>query len=162
MYRSSLIPKRLQSLIPVNSLICLSIYRHLHELLLLPLTVATILGAVILAVSARWKHKNLVNIGLTLLLILGVLGGSMVLSWQGGTPEGTDQLQNLLKACQKSAFSALLHGKSAAVLADLGGSLSGGHKTRSGRSRRTDSDSGAVSCGKRGGRASDQQPFSGV
>lgn len=63
---------------------------------LLPLTVATILGAVILAVSARWKHKNLVNIGLTLLLILGTLGGSMVLSWQGGTPEGTDQLQNLL------------------------------------------------------------------
>lgn len=63
---------------------------------LLPLTAATILGALILAVSARWKHKNLVNIGLTLLLTLGALGGSVLLSWQGGVSGGTDQLQDLL------------------------------------------------------------------
>lgn len=64
---------------------------------LLPLTAASVLGALILAVSARWKHKNLVNIGLTLLLILGALGGSLLLSWQSGVSGGNqEELQNLL------------------------------------------------------------------
>lgn len=47
---------------------------------LLPLTVATALGALILAVSAKWKHKNLINIILTLLVVLIILGGSLLMS----------------------------------------------------------------------------------
>lgn len=47
---------------------------------LLPLTVATILGALITSVSAGWKHKSLVSAGLTLLLALGILLVSMAMS----------------------------------------------------------------------------------
>ncbi|MCI5953713.1 MAG: hypothetical protein MRZ49_03895, partial [Lachnospiraceae bacterium] len=39
---------------------------------LLPLTAATALGALIQAVSAKWKHKNLINIILTLLVIVAI------------------------------------------------------------------------------------------
>lgn len=56
----------------------------LSVLPLLPLTLATAMGAFILAVSAKWKHKNLVNIFLTLLLILLIFGGSMLMSGKAG------------------------------------------------------------------------------
>lgn len=47
---------------------------------LLPLTVSSILGAGITAISSRMKHKNLVEIGLTLLLVIGMMAFSMLVS----------------------------------------------------------------------------------
>lgn len=54
---------------------------------LLPLTVATALGALIQAVSAKWKHKNLINIILTLLVIVAILIGSVLVP---GNAEATE------------------------------------------------------------------------
>ena len=47
---------------------------------LLPQTVATIVGAGIVAISARCKKKNVVEIVLTILFIISIFGGSMFLS----------------------------------------------------------------------------------
>lgn len=47
---------------------------------LLPLTVSSILGALITAASARSKHKSLVETVLMLLIVVAVLGGSLFLS----------------------------------------------------------------------------------
>lgn len=41
---------------------------------LLPMTVATLLGALVSAVSSRMKHKSLVTTVLTILLVLGIMG----------------------------------------------------------------------------------------
>lgn len=49
---------------------------------LLPMTVATALGALVLAVSSRVKHKNLVNILLSAVLTIGAVVLSVVLSFQ--------------------------------------------------------------------------------
>ena len=40
---------------------------------LLPMTVATLLGALITAISSRMKHKSLVAAGLSILLVLGIM-----------------------------------------------------------------------------------------
>lgn len=47
---------------------------------LLPLTISSILGAGITAISSRMKHKNLVEIGLTLLFVIGMMAFSMLMS----------------------------------------------------------------------------------
>lgn len=47
---------------------------------LLPLTIASILGAGITAISARSRHKSLLEAGLMLLVVVGVMVGSMLLS----------------------------------------------------------------------------------
>ena len=47
---------------------------------LLPLTISSIFGAVITAVSSRTKHKSLVESVLMLAVVLAVLGGSQLLS----------------------------------------------------------------------------------
>ena len=52
---------------------------------LLPLTVASLLGALIAGISSRWRYKNLVSIVLTLVLVCAVLAGSMGMS---GMEEG--------------------------------------------------------------------------
>lgn len=44
---------------------------------LLPMTIASIIGTLITAISARMKHRNLVNILLSLLLMLGVMSVSL-------------------------------------------------------------------------------------
>lgn len=44
---------------------------------LLPLTVASVIGAGITAVSARMKHKSLVETALMIVIVVGVLGGSI-------------------------------------------------------------------------------------
>ncbi len=44
---------------------------------LLPLTAASVLGALIAGISSRWRYKNLVSILLTLVLICGIMVGSM-------------------------------------------------------------------------------------
>lgn len=49
---------------------------------LLPLTISSILGAVITAVSSRTKHKSIVETVLMLAVVLGVLCGSLFLSDQ--------------------------------------------------------------------------------
>ncbi len=49
---------------------------------ILPLTIATILGAGITAISSGWRHKNLISTGLTLALVIGIFGGSTLLSSQ--------------------------------------------------------------------------------
>lgn len=45
---------------------------------LLPMTVASAAGALVIAISARTKHKTLVNTVLSLALVIGILAGSML------------------------------------------------------------------------------------
>lgn len=47
---------------------------------LLPLTAASVLGALIAGISSRWKYKNLVTIVLSLVLVCVILVGSMGMS----------------------------------------------------------------------------------
>lgn len=47
---------------------------------LLPLTISSILGALITAISSRSRHKSLVETVLMLVVVIGVLGGSLFLS----------------------------------------------------------------------------------
>lgn len=46
---------------------------------LLPLTLASVLGALIAGISSRWKRKNLIAILLTLLLVCAILAGSFLM-----------------------------------------------------------------------------------
>ncbi|MCI7792512.1 MAG: hypothetical protein MR531_17375 [Lachnospiraceae bacterium] len=47
---------------------------------LLPLTISSVLGAVITAISSRTRHKSLVETVLMLIVVIGALGGSLFLS----------------------------------------------------------------------------------
>lgn len=47
---------------------------------LLPLTAASVLGALIAGISGRWRYKNLVSILLTLALVCALMAGSMSMS----------------------------------------------------------------------------------
>lgn len=47
---------------------------------LLPLTAASVLGALIAGISSRWRHKNLVSIVLTMILVCALMAGSMGMS----------------------------------------------------------------------------------
>lgn len=62
---------------------------------LLPLTLASIVGAVITAISARMKHRSLGETVLMLLFVVGILGGSMLFS---GSAEqiNVEQLQEMV------------------------------------------------------------------
>ena len=63
---------------------------------LIPITIATFLGALITAIASRMKHKSLVSAALMILLVVGIMLGTSSLS----TMEdqfSTDMLQNLSK-----------------------------------------------------------------
>ena len=62
---------------------------------LLPITISVFVGALILAVSSRSKHKNLVSILLSVVLIVAIMLGSMSLSTIGEEID-IQALQNLL------------------------------------------------------------------
>ena len=62
---------------------------------LLPITISVFVGAFILAVSSRSKHKNLVSILLSVVLIVAIMLGSMSLSTIGEEID-IQALQNLL------------------------------------------------------------------
>ena len=62
---------------------------------LLPITISVFVGAFILAVSSRTKHKNLVSILLSVVLIVAIMLGSMSLSAIGEEID-IQALQNLL------------------------------------------------------------------
>ncbi len=47
---------------------------------LLPMTVATLFGALITAISSRMKHKSLIGASLSVLLVLGIMFGSSLLT----------------------------------------------------------------------------------
>ena len=47
---------------------------------LLPITISVFIGALIVAISSRSKHKNLVSVFLSILLVVGIMVGSMGLS----------------------------------------------------------------------------------
>lgn len=47
---------------------------------LLPMTIATVFGALITAVSSRMKHKNMVKTILSVLLVFAIMGGSSLLT----------------------------------------------------------------------------------
>lgn len=61
---------------------------------LFPITLATIIGAVITAISARMKHKSLVEIVLTMVFVVLIIGGSMLCS-DSGQAEIEGMIQNL-------------------------------------------------------------------
>lgn len=62
---------------------------------LLPITISVFVGALIVAISSRSKHKNLVSVFLSIALVIGIMVGSMGLSTM--TEEVDIQaLQNLL------------------------------------------------------------------
>lgn len=62
---------------------------------LIPITISVFVGALILAVSSRSKHKNLVSILLSIVLIVAIMLGSMSLSTVGEEID-IQALQNLL------------------------------------------------------------------
>ena len=62
---------------------------------LIPITISVFVGALILAVSSRSKHKNLVSILLSIVLIVAIMLGSMSLSIVGEEID-IQALQNLL------------------------------------------------------------------
>ena len=62
---------------------------------LLPITISVFAGALILAVSSRAKHKNLVSILLSVVLIVAIMLGSMQLSTMEETMD-IEALQNML------------------------------------------------------------------
>ncbi|MDO5522243.1 MAG: hypothetical protein Q4G58_17240 [bacterium] len=70
---------------------------------LLPMTVASIIGAVIFAISARMKHKNLVTVLLTIVLVLGILlgeaalGNNSTIITQQGFTQISDMISNQLR-----------------------------------------------------------------
>lgn len=67
---------------------------------LLPITLATILGVIITAISARMKHKSLVETVLTLAFAVLILGGSLLLSNSGQT-EIQGMIQNLAEIMEQ-------------------------------------------------------------
>lgn len=50
---------------------------------LLPLTIASILGAVITGISARFRHKSIVSAILTIALLVGIMGATMTMPEEG-------------------------------------------------------------------------------
>lgn len=67
---------------------------------LLPLTISSILGAVITAISSRSRHKSLAETFLMLVVLIAVLGGSLFLSDKGSqiTEEMIMNLAEILSA----------------------------------------------------------------
>ncbi|MBQ8526842.1 MAG: hypothetical protein IJ429_00085 [Lachnospiraceae bacterium] len=62
---------------------------------LLPITISVFVGALIMAISSRSKHKNLVSVLLSVALVIGFMVGSMKLSVSAENID-IDELKNLL------------------------------------------------------------------
>ena len=77
---------------------------------LLPLTAASVLGALIAGISSRWKHKNLISILLTILLICGILTGSFRMSGMDESQLSTalQELALVLEAQIRSTYPPAL------------------------------------------------------
>ena len=77
---------------------------------LLPLTAASVLGALIAGISSRWKHKNLISILLTILLICGILTGSVRMSGMDESQLSTalQELALVLEAQIRSTYPPAL------------------------------------------------------
>ncbi len=77
---------------------------------LLPLTAASVLGALIAGISSRWKHKNLISILLTMLLVCGILAGSLRMSGMDDSQLVTalQELALLLEAQIRSTYPPAL------------------------------------------------------
>lgn len=63
---------------------------------LIPITIATFLGALVTAIASRMKHKSLVSAALMILLVVGIMLGTSSLSTMGDQ-FNIDMLQNLSK-----------------------------------------------------------------
>lgn len=65
---------------------------------LLPMTIATLFGALITAISSRMKHKSLVGAGLSVLLVLAILFASSQMTNMEGdiSPEMLQDLSNIV------------------------------------------------------------------
>lgn len=73
----------------------------------IPMTIATAVGVVILGISSRMKHKNLVNILLNMIVVIGVLAFSALF---GGNAENMNisearLMQNLGRILERELFS---------------------------------------------------------
>ncbi len=67
---------------------------------LLPITISVFVGALIVAISSRSKHKNLVSVFLSMMLVVAIMVGSMGLSTMAEEVD-IQELQNLLNAILK-------------------------------------------------------------
>lgn len=99
---------------------------------LLPLTAASVAGALIAGIAGRWKRKNLVSILLTMIFLCVFLVGSMGMSRMGEDElivmmEGmAQQLGNRIGSAYPPALwisEAMVSGKAAALVLFLGVSL---------------------------------------
>lgn len=74
---------------------------------LIPMTIATSIGALILAVSSRMKHKNLVNILLNLIVVIGILAASALFGASAGELQMSDAdlMRNLGEILERELFS---------------------------------------------------------
>lgn len=70
---------------------------------LLPMTLAVAVGAVITAISSRMKHKNLVSIILTMLLVLGIIILSLRLSTSSDTINN-EAVQNFARTIESQLY----------------------------------------------------------
>ena len=62
--------------VPLNVTFYFMFFLSIFVIPLIPMTIATTFGAIITAISARMKHKNIVTISFSLLLTLGIMGAS--------------------------------------------------------------------------------------
>ena len=67
---------------------------------LLPLTVATFLGAIVTAITSRMKHKSLVATALSILLVIGVMAGTAKLATIEEEEFTLELLKNLSEVVQ--------------------------------------------------------------
>ena len=73
---------------------------------LLPITVATFLGAIITAIASRMKHKSLVTAALSILFVLGIMAGTSKLASIEEEKFTMEMLQNLSEIAQTAIEAA--------------------------------------------------------
>ena len=72
----------------------------------LPITVATFLGALVTAIASRMKHKSLVNAGLSVLMVVGILGlmPEMVMLEEEFSMEMLENLLGMVQSAIETLF----------------------------------------------------------
>lgn len=86
---------------------------------LLPLAAAVVLAALIAAVSARFKHANIVVIVLTTLATLALVAASFMLSSQSGDPEALSRMGGQLTAQLVGVYAPAAWAAAGIVQGDL-------------------------------------------
>lgn len=92
---------------------------------LLPMTIATAIGAAITAVSSRMKHKSMVTSMLTILLVIALIAGNMIFSNRVGgmTEDMVADFVSILTAQIQAMYPPAVWFEDAAVNGNIGSFL---------------------------------------